>query len=310
MKKMKNKTLINSCITLFLIFSFSNLYGQCVPGTNAGMNIIGGTSTCEGELVNVQNNVTDDGAVLSYLWYWNADDIAGYTYDTIRVSNNNNQTYTYNFPDSIVNCNSTFLELEIQLEVFDTCGTYPNRNSSPILVYVKPRAFFTTTSPVCSGEAISFMNSTCPNVSPDISYQWDFGDPTTTSDFSTQENPSYTYTSSGTFTVTLTATNNAAPALCGILSDTYTYQVIVLDAPEPQYTLSGNSLNATQDTMCAGDLLTITSQSNHTDSISIEVSPNSGVSITPNAFQTPFLTIRFEYHINNTCSKVRMINVF
>lgn len=279
------KQLLRLLLFMIIFQGQSSLYGQCVPGTNAAMNIIGGTSTCEGVPVHVQNNVMDDGAVHSYLWRWNADNVIGYPYDTTRLYSNINTSYTYNFPDSIIDCNTSFLELEIELEVFDTCGTYPNRNSSPIIVYVKPRTSFFATSPVCEGEVVAFINSTCPSTS-DITYHWDFGDPSTTLDVSTQANPSYTYPSSGTYTVTLTATNTAASNSCGVLDSVKTFDVVVLDSPEPLYTLFSSSLNATQDTMCLGSL-SVTSTSNHTDSINIDVFPSGGYTITPNDYSIP-----------------------
>jgi PKD repeat protein len=59
---------------------------------------------------------------------------------------------------------------------------------------------------------------------------WEFGDPGTTSDFSTEPSPSYTYPAAGTYQVTLTATNDI-----GFDSDTKT--ITVSSGPPPT---SGN----------------------------------------------------------------------
>ncbi|MFK7946388.1 MAG: PKD domain-containing protein [Saprospiraceae bacterium] len=276
-------------IGLFLFFSLEG-FGQC---PSADMNVSGTNSGCEGQSITVDNNTTNPTQVDSFIWRWNNDVDYGYPDTFITVFNMNSQTHTYVIPDAAVsnNCNTTSLEFEIELEVYDQCNVNLSSNSSPIFIYIKPRPLFTTFTPVvCLGESISFSNSTCPSVSPGISYEWDFGD---ASPNSTQSNPSHTYTTSGTYTVTLTATNDDAAVICGTLSDTYQMQVTVLDAPQPQYTLSATSLNSTQDTICAGNSLTISSQSLNTDSINIDISPNNGFTLTSGNDYTNPTSINF-----------------
>ncbi len=65
-----------------------------------------------------------------------------------------------------------------------------------------------------NGGTLSFTNGS----SNANSYEWDFGDGTT----STEENPVHTYTSNGEFEVTLTATNE-----CGFTSSTQSIMVVV-----------------------------------------------------------------------------------
>jgi len=54
-------------------------------------------------------------------------------------------------------------------------------------------------SSACEGLTISFTNLSAGG----NGYSWNFGDPTTTSDVSTQQNPSYTYPDTGKYVVTL-----------------------------------------------------------------------------------------------------------
>ena len=57
--------------------------------------------------------------------------------------------------------------------------------------------YFTSDSPRKDGQAVSFTNTTTGGTSP-FGYDWDFGDGLGTSQ---QENPVYTYTAPGTYTV-------------------------------------------------------------------------------------------------------------
>jgi PKD repeat protein len=65
-----------------------------------------------------------------------------------------------------------------------------------------PQASFTTNSPVRFGEEIVFTNTSIPGY-PAPAYSWDFGDGSTSS----AENPTHLYAAAGTYTVTLTVTN-------------------------------------------------------------------------------------------------------
>lgn len=73
----------------------------------------------------------------------------------------------------------------------------------------KPVFFFDKPVPIsdfpvnheCEGFTQTFIN----NSTGSVSYFWDFGDPSTTTDVSTQNQPTYTYPGPGTYTVTLIA---------------------------------------------------------------------------------------------------------
>jgi PKD repeat protein len=66
-----------------------------------------------------------------------------------------------------------------------------------------PGAEFSSNSPVTLGDSMIFTNQTTGTVP--LSYSWNFGDGLGTS---TAVDPTYTYLSIGTFTVTLVATNS------------------------------------------------------------------------------------------------------
>lgn len=71
----------------------------------------------------------------------------------------------------------------------------------------------------CDGSTVSFINAStpCPHT-----FSWNFGDPGSATNTSTQEHPAHTYTAPGVYTVTLTATD-----ACGV-SGTSTQEIAVL----------------------------------------------------------------------------------
>ncbi|MCP4357425.1 MAG: PKD domain-containing protein [Chloroflexi bacterium] len=86
-------------------------------------------------------------------------------------------------------------------------------------ILVEPQAAFTTSSPTTIGSATVFTNSSSGD---NLTYLWAFGDGIT----STAVSPTHTYAITGTFTVTLTASNNVG-------SDSATTAVQVIDGAIP-----------------------------------------------------------------------------
>ena len=88
----------------------------------------------------------------------------------------------------------------------------------------------------CAGLAVNFTNTSTP-IAPN-SFYWDFGDPLSTTDNSTQVNPSYTYPSIGTYVVMLVA---QAGTPC---ADTI-YDTLIVSGLTPDFTLP--------DSICVND---------------------------------------------------------
>lgn len=126
---------------------------------------------------------------------------------------------------------------ELKLDVTNACGTTPFTLGN-ISILTKPIANFTAVSNSCVNKNILFTNTTIAGFSQNCAqtaiYTWDFGDGTTKITSSTSQNTNHTYTSPGTYTITLTSQN-----FCGITTKT---QQICIEPPiVPQFTLNNTA---------------------------------------------------------------------
>ncbi len=150
----------------------------------------------------------------------------------INTSSSNAVDYAWNFPGG----NPSFSSAQHPTVVYASAGTYsvtltvtnPAGTSTAtqtnyILVQAQATAGFTSS---VSGSTATFTNTS----SNATSYLWNFGDGTT----STVANPVHTYSSNGTFTVTLTATNFCSSA-------TITHTVTIALPPTASFTASPTS---------------------------------------------------------------------
>ncbi|HLF46387.1 MAG TPA: PKD domain-containing protein [Chitinophagaceae bacterium] len=121
----------------------------------------------------------------------------------------------------------------------------------------KPAANFTfTPNNVCAGSTISFTNTT--TFSGGVAYSWNFGDPSSGSNnYNTTSNPTHTYNTAGSYTVTLIAysftviggggANEPSPSIKICCADTITKVVTIKPG-----TLKIECIS----TVCAGDTAT------------------------------------------------------
>ncbi|MEZ4940770.1 MAG: PKD domain-containing protein [Saprospiraceae bacterium] len=154
---------------------------------------------------------------------------------TVQFTNSssaNATTFSWSFPGGTPSSSTE----ESPTVVYNTPGTYSvtlvasnsagsntAMQTSIITVESGPTAGFTLAT---NGSTVGFTN----NSTNSASYLWDFGDSNT----STEQNPSHTYLTDGTYTVTLTATNP-----CG--TSTYTETVTIVTPP-----IAGFSANVTE----------------------------------------------------------------
>lgn len=170
----------------------------CLPAGNAQFN---------------DQSTISDGTQNQFTWAWDFGD--GGT----SVQQNPLHIYATSGPFSVV------------LVVTSNHGCTDTKTQSLTTVYPEPQAIFTYSPEVCLGSPATFTdNSNAPNSSI-AAWAWDFGDGGT----SVLQNPSHTYATAGTFTVTLKVTSAAG---CQTVTNIASHNVIVDQLPVVSFTNS------------------------------------------------------------------------
>lgn len=155
-------------------------------------------------------------------------------------------TYDWDFGDG--SAHSTTLHAT---HVYTTAGTYTVTltvsnggnckitKTAVVTVTSVPVATFTVAGGGCLGTVVSF-NNTSTGISGTSSYFWDFGDNQGTS---IAQNPSYTYTTPGTYPVKLTVSNGGTCSSTSAITN-----VIVKNTPVATFTFSNPTCTSTSVT--------------------------------------------------------------
>lgn len=216
------------------------------------------TNTCEGATV----NFTDLSGGNPTGWEWTFE---GGSPATSTVQNPGNILYTV--PGNY----------SVTLTVTKDTASNTLSQTSYIHVNPMPTANFSATT-VCVGTPTVFTDMTNANGGAVSNWLWNFGDPNSSSNTSTEQNPSHTFSNSGTFEVTLTATNNSA------CPDGFTQTITVLDIPQIAATPTGNA------TICQGSTgnTFITTGALNASQYVWEVMPSEAGSFTGTGAETQF----------------------
>lgn len=143
----------------------------------------------------------------------------GFTVDFTESSSGNPNTFFWDFGDpasgaantsNLPNPTHTFTDtgvFNVKL-VVSISGQCTDSIIKPIRVYPGFLPGFLTSPALCVNTPIQFTDTTYSRYGAVNSWRWDFGDPATLADTSHLQNPVYTYTAPGTYTVELQVTND------------------------------------------------------------------------------------------------------
>ena len=199
----------------------SDLALNPASGTTNQPPVAAFSSSCSGDTCSfTSTSSAPSGSISSYSW----------AFGDGGTSTVQNPSHTYAAGGSYT----------VTLTVTDNLGA-TNSVSHGVTVNQPPLAAF---SPSCSGDTCSFTSTSSDPDGSITSYIWAFGDGAT----STVQNPSHTYTTGGTYTVTLTVTDNLGA------TNSVSHSVTVNQPPVAAFNSS-----------CSGDTCAFTSTSSDPD---------------------------------------------
>jgi len=173
-------------------------------------------------------SVANDGNITAYAW----------DFGDGNSSTDASPVHTYTAAgDYDVTLTITFDEINAQTTATST------QTVTATAAPVAPVAGFTFAA---TDLAVTYTNTTVVNDGMNITYVWDFGDMTGTS---TMESPMYTYTTAGTYTVTLTATFDD---INGATTDISTQMITVTASSGSMATFAAVLQNADMETFPVG----------------------------------------------------------
>lgn len=121
-----------------------------------------------------------------------------------------------------------------------TCSNLQT-GTATVIIHPLPTADYAVSNPQCPGIPVNFTDQSSPNVGNLVGWSWNFGDPASgAANTAAVQNPVHTYMASGTYTVTLTVTNDK-----GCVSNVLTRQIIIRAKPEAGFILPDVCLNDT-----------------------------------------------------------------
>lgn len=156
------------------------------------------------------------------------------------------ETYTQtNLPDPVCHSYSASScpgAYTFSITAVSNCPTPTVAQITPIQIFTGPTAQFTNPQSYCVNTPVPFTNTSIPGYNQgcnaNTTYSWNFGDPASgASNTSTTANPTHSYSTPGTYTITMTASNGGNPQLACSPS-TYQQTVCIEAAPVPNMSLS------------------------------------------------------------------------
>lgn len=171
----------------------------------------------------------------------------------------------------------------------DTRGCFQSLERQNLITIHGVDAVFTPDNQIgCAPFTVNFTDASVAPVTYVASWHWDFGVPNTNADTSNLQNPSFTYTSAGLYTVTLTATDSFG------CTDIATSSIEVL-APLANFSVSDTFICANQSlsitNLSIGSSLASNWQFSNGTPASSSLTTPPAVSFNTEGFQTIFLQV-------------------
>jgi len=161
---------------------------------------------------------------------------AGANYSWDFGPNANNPTATGNVVNGISFNTTGSIPVTVTVESNSCITDYTNS----VYIFPEPIAEMTLPSDIeCRGLTIDFGNAS-QNAT---SYEWDFGVPGTTTDVSTDFEPTFTYPGAGTYTITLTASSSAICNSTTTETVTINEPLLVAFTSQDSMCITGNSFD-------------------------------------------------------------------
>jgi gliding motility-associated-like protein len=139
---------------------------------------------------------------------------------------------------------------KIRFSVKSVAGCWSDVIEKSVEVFNAPAVDFTSTIPSCFSVATQFADLSVATGQTISSWNWNFGDSTSTSNSSTLKNPTHTFSKVGTYNVKLTALTDAG-CVNSIIKQVVVYQNPVVDFLMPDICLNDASALFTNKTTIA-----------------------------------------------------------
>jgi PKD repeat protein len=158
--------------------------------------------------------------------------------DKSSISNGTQSQFTYqwNFGDATTSTQQNPVHnysatgpFTVNLTVTSNAGCTDDTVRTVNTIYAQPKAAFSSVNEICEGSSTTLTDQSTAANSSVTQWQWNFGDGTV----STQQNPTKTYTTAGSYQITLVVTSSIS-----CVSDTAKKTIVVNKLPTANFTTS------------------------------------------------------------------------
>jgi gliding motility-associated-like protein len=251
-------TITNGSITLNS-WSFSNGNTSSLPNTSTSFTVPGTASASL--IVKAANGCSDTTSgnfninippvpSFNYTFDCVQDSVLFTNTSTISIGSVSSARWFFDNPNDSSNAFNPVYHFDgygpyaITMFAISNFSCFASVTNTIILANKVAASFTLNTKSFCIGSVISFSDVSTYSLGTIGSWKWDFGDGSS----STQQNPSYTYTTTGNYSITLTALGTDG------CNGKYTVPVIISGPPTVSFSSSSG-------TVCSGAIISFSNQS-------------------------------------------------